>query len=284
MFTISTDNCAQLYACAGVFARARKGFTLMELVAVITIIGILAMMVTPMVNSARKNARQADCRSNLHQFGAAFTIYRADHNGLNPPWMSALYPRYIDNRDIYVCKSDLTRGRGDAIPDEVDKLAGIEKSKYYANPLEDNEGRRGGRHPTQNDDIRVCSYFFEFSDAPVPSGWGKPEMDVDENGTVAWWEFKEYQRRIGDENNGGGDPADPRPYSDSRMPIIRCWHHYAEARVSGHKYGMCTYDKVKKRLSGRIFNNLPMTLNVAYAGNVFVCGDWWEGRLEPGEK
>jgi hypothetical protein len=75
----------------------------------------------------------------------------------------------------------------------------------------------------------------------------------------------------------GGTLANPAPYSTSRMPIIRCWHHYAESRTIGY-----LKNKDGSR-SETLSYNQPLTLNVAYAGNVFTAPPWWEGRAEPGE-
>ena len=88
----------------------RAGFTLVELLVVITIIGILIALLLPAVQAAREAARRAQCTNNLKQIGLALHNFH-EANGNFPPgqpdndnhifgWGAYLLP-YLEQGTLY---------------------------------------------------------------------------------------------------------------------------------------------------------------------------------------
>ena len=67
----------------------RRGFTLVELVAVFAIIALSLAVISPAVLQARKVARKVQCKNNLKQFGLALHYYNDTYNSFPPGYIVA---------------------------------------------------------------------------------------------------------------------------------------------------------------------------------------------------
>ncbi|MEE9295310.1 MAG: hypothetical protein V3W34_10175 [Phycisphaerae bacterium] len=99
-----------------------RGIALVELLAVITVMGLLLVLLIPSVRRSMRQASSTVCMHNLQEINMALHSYRLDHRGWLPDvvapavgkpadphgaaWYGRLVPRYLGHPSVLGCPAD----------------------------------------------------------------------------------------------------------------------------------------------------------------------------------
>jgi prepilin-type processing-associated H-X9-DG protein/prepilin-type N-terminal cleavage/methylation domain-containing protein len=168
--------------------RKRQAFTLVELLVVITIIGILIALLLPAVHTAREAGRKAQCANNLHEIGVAAQNFQSRSRGNVPvdamSWTGMLMPFMEGAASMKRCPND-------------DEEAGSDLSAYtfYVR----NTGMQipfDPYHPHSADGTIHCQISGQDPNSPDPNN--HPRADSVRLGPpygAAYWERRTGKRR-----------------------------------------------------------------------------------------
>ncbi len=194
--------------------RNRHAFTLVEILVVITILGLLTGLLTPVVTQALDRADRVECTNKLKGIGQGIILWRVEvrrpgqeifPDALTKPLTSNPHLRtslsetaggapadYVSNKELWTCPADPDAGANPNMGRDVFVTSGDYHSDIY-----------------QND----CSYMYEVSGEPCGFSRGSNAAPAGQT----WAQYKVWQHKHGNFN---------KPFPSDKMPILRCFHHH----------------------------------------------------------
>jgi len=240
----------------------RRAFTLVELLVVISIIGLLVALLMPAVQSARESGRKVQCANNLWEIGRAYLAYCQKNSlgakGFSPgQWTGALAPYLEKQTGMYICPNDIDERTGKQVGD-ISKFGTFVKNTNYKVLLVEDGARthfysayqvysRKGQAWCDFLPIKpVCkdSYVITSEDLMDPSSWDDgadicilvdPDVNGQIQGSFSWSDGHGYSFKFLDAEDKvvidqQGRPMDPFHESNQHK-----WWFGEGVRVS---YGM----------------------------------------------
>ena len=171
------------------FFRRRGGFTIIEMLTVIAIIGILASIIFPVITAAKRKAYQTQCMNNMHEIGVAFKLFVQDEHRA-PDFIAgpverdgsgnaipldkssgtinrqtvSLYPEYIKSVRILECPLSLINQ--DHKEYTLTDVAEDPMFNYWANPTSPNTP--GSIRSVLNNGSKFELYLYDNYDSQFP--------------------------------------------------------------------------------------------------------------------
>lgn len=193
-----------------------RGFTLVELLVVVSIIALLIAILLPSLRRAREQAKDTVCKANLKQLGLCSTYY-ADDNGGRLPWMQGYeYPwnmapfrqyqqifrfwPYLKQLKVYQCPSAKS-GNAVKVPSYPPMSDGTGPAgSIFGYKVLPNESSPISYFQVHRDDTEFRNLYArrEFANIKLPTNPGQkflPEL------------YTEYW--LNDWSQGAGDPNNP---------------------------------------------------------------------------
>lgn len=157
--------------------RSNAGFTLIEMLVVISIMGVLAALILPAMAHAKEKAKTLYCQNNLKQLSIALQSYCNHNNGSfpalmdNPYWGYALYPVELMAMQMGLLNDRFSQG---ARPPKVVlcpscKITVADGDDFAARHYAYNAHLDSWAHSPQS----VMDYITRVGRDSIPDGWSR---------------------------------------------------------------------------------------------------------------
>ncbi len=155
--------------------RRRGGFSLVELLVVLAVMGILLALIVPVVGKVREKGRTAACLAKLRQLGVALNVYLGEHN-LTMPTLAAGRPEEgVDGDTIDTALADYTESSAAFRCPSDERIWRETGSSYFWNPA------LNGQRATALDFLGLTDSAIRIPVLADKEGWhegGGPEVNI----------------------------------------------------------------------------------------------------------
>lgn len=155
--------------------RTRSGFTIIELLVVVSIIAILASLMMPVFAAARSRVQGYTCQSNLRQIAAASLMYAQDYDEQfacrrteRYAWLPDVHHPYINQWRVWVCPTDSKARVWDGV---WDSPSGAVRTSFYWNAYIFQGDPMDWRRSLALSAVPSASTTVLWSEAGANSGW-----------------------------------------------------------------------------------------------------------------
>ncbi len=218
--------------------RPVAGFTLIEMLIVITIIGILAALAFPATTAVISMANGIKCSNNLRQLAIGIGAYSLENDEKSPANVMDLLNAGFGKKS-FLCPFDKTKGTNQSMGRRTawDKYEQIwEKGCSYMYefssavdevPLSYLNGGAGKKFAPNLVNAFYRNLDFSLDPDNLIDGYSKIILPIEKRN---WQDGKRNQQAFG--NLAGTPSSQLKPadfgaaFASSEVPIIRCYHHY----------------------------------------------------------